>query len=85
MIRGLSGRLMAMELWRSSSLFHVLAEYLMVFGIKIFMCRLVNLIIAYSEAEPALLEPGSNDADHEWVRDHVLFRRPTDPQRTARS
>jgi len=74
---GLLGRLMAMERWRSSGLFHVLGEYLMVFTVKVFMCRLVNLTIAYYEAEPALLEPGQNDADHEWVRDHVLFRRPT--------
>lgn len=74
---GLLSRLMAMERWRSSGLFHVLGEYLMVFTVKVFMCRLVNLTIAYYEAEPALLEPGGNDADHEWVRDHVLFRRPT--------
>ncbi|CAE7264316.1 unnamed protein product, partial [Symbiodinium microadriaticum] len=25
-------------------------------------------------AEPALLEPGGDDADHEWVKEHVLFR-----------
>ncbi|CAJ1403736.1 unnamed protein product [Effrenium voratum] len=71
---GLLYRLMAMERWRSAGLLHVLGEYVMVFAVKVFMCRLVNLTIAYYEAEPALLEPGGNDADHDWVREHVLFR-----------
>lgn len=84
---GLLCRLMAMERWRSSGLFHVLGEYLMVFVVKVLMCRWVNLMIAFGEAEPALLEPGGNDADHEWVRDHVLFRRPaaSPPKETAGS
>ena len=30
----------------------VLGEYLMVFTVKVFMCRLVNLTIAYYEAFP---------------------------------
>lgn len=71
---GLLYRVMAMDTWRSSGLLHVLVEYLIVFSVKVSMCRLVNMTIAYYEAEPALLEPGGDDADHEWVKEHVLFR-----------
>ncbi|CAE7394509.1 unnamed protein product [Symbiodinium natans] len=71
---GLLFRVAAMDTWLSSGLLHVLGEYLIVFVNKVFMCRSVNMTIAYYEAEPALLEPGGDDADHEWVKEHVLFR-----------
>merc|ERR1712086_489117 len=41
------------------------------------ICRLVNLLIAHASAEPVLLEPAVTETDHEWVREHVLFRRPS--------
>lgn len=44
--------------WSSGTL-EVLGEYLMVFTVKVFMCRLVNLTIAYYEArDMAHMEPG---------------------------
>jgi len=71
---GLLCRVLAMDRWRSSGMLYVLGEYLIVFAVKIAVCRLVNMMIAYGEAEPALLEPSGDDADHEWVREHVLFQ-----------
>lgn len=38
---------------------------------RIFLAKLDHrkgLSLRFWEAEPALLEPGGNDADHEWVR-----------------
>eukprot|EP00930_Biecheleria_cincta_P071895 TRINITY_DN59353_c0_g1_i1.p1 TRINITY_DN59353_c0_g1~~TRINITY_DN59353_c0_g1_i1.p1 ORF type:complete len:889 (+),score=67.95 TRINITY_DN59353_c0_g1_i1:513-3179(+) len=66
-------RVRTMDKWRSSGLLHVLGEYFIVFTIKVFVCRLVNLMIAYSELEPELLESSGNEVDHEWVREQVLF------------
>jgi len=72
---GLASRILAMETLQSVGLLYVLVEYAIVFAVKVAICRLVNLMIAYADAEPALMEPSGDDADHEWVRDYVLFRR----------
>jgi len=66
-------RVLATDALRSIGLLYVLAEYAIAFSVKVAICRLVNLMIAHAEAEPALLEPSGHDADHEWVREYVLF------------
>ncbi|CAK0837261.1 unnamed protein product [Prorocentrum cordatum] len=55
-------------------LLHVMAEYGIAFASKVFICRLVNMMIAYAEAEPVLDPSAGHEADHAWVREHVLFR-----------
>lgn len=72
---GLFSRILAMDSFRSIGFIYVLVEYAIAFSAKIMICRLVNLMIAHADASPALLEPSGDDADHEWVREHVLFRR----------
>jgi len=72
---GLVGRCIAMDTLRSVGLLYVLVEYVFTFASKVAICRLVNLLIAHAEVEPALLDNLCQDADYEWVREHVLFPR----------
>jgi len=70
----LISRLHSMDTFRAIGLLYVLVEYAIAFSVKVTICRMVNLMMAYADAEPALLEPSGHDADHEWVRDYVLFQ-----------
>lgn len=73
---GLISRLLTMDTLRSVGVLHVLAEYAIAFSVKVAVCRLVNLMISYAEAEPILLEPSGYDTDPDWVREYVLFNSP---------
>lgn len=81
---GFVNRVLAMDQIRSIGSLYVLAEYLISFSAKIAVCRLVNLTISYADAEPALLEPTGGEADHSWVKEHVLFRGPERSQAPRR-
>lgn len=75
----LISRLLTAGSWRSAGILYMLAEYLVIFGVKVQICRLVNLTLAYADADPTLGQStGMSEAevvDHEWVRDYVTFQR----------
>ncbi|CAK0862451.1 unnamed protein product [Prorocentrum cordatum] len=69
-------RVLTMDTFYPIGLVHLTLEYSMTLMSKVFICRLVNMMIAHAEAEPVMDPSSGHEADNAWVREHVLFQGP---------
>eukprot|EP00971_Amphidinium_carterae_P037187 730713-Amphidinium_carterae.1 len=69
------GRAVSMETWMSTAALFLCFEYLVVFCCRIGSCRLINAILALTEAEPLAIydQQLSSNPDYKWVREYVTM------------